>query len=77
MELSRTYEPYTRLNHPELDGLINRLDREIDMRGDASAYYLVGARTAAIIFRHYSRIANQDDFVRLFNHLIHEWEDVT
>lgn len=76
MELSRTYEPYTRLNHPELDGLINRLDREIDMHGDAGARYLVGARAVVVIFRHYERIANQDDFVRLFNHLIHEWEDV-
>ena len=77
MELSRTYEPYTRLNHPELDGLIKRLDREIDMRGDANVRCLIGARIAATIFRHYTRIDNQDDFMRVFYLLLQESEDVT
>ena len=77
MTLFRAYQPNTRIDHYELDGLINRLDREIDERGedgDVRVPYLVGAFTAMSIMRHHEIVDTQDDFMRLFYKVLAELE---
>jgi len=75
MTLFRTYQPNTRFDHFEMDGLINRLDREIEERGengDASTPYLVGARIAMHIARYHEFVDTQEDFMRLFDKALDE-----
>ena len=77
MALFRTYQPNTRFDHFEMDGLISRLDREIAERGengDASTPYLVGARIAMHIARHHEFVDTQEDFMRLFDRALDELE---
>ena len=69
MTLFRTYQPNTRLDHYDLDVLLNRLDREIDEmgeNGDARTPYYVGAFAAMSIVRYHEFVDTQDDFMRLF-----------
>ena len=78
MALFRTYQPNTRFDHFEMDGLINRLDREIGERGengDASTPYLVGARIAMHIARYHEFVDTQDDFMHLFDKALDELEN--
>ena len=79
MALFRTYQPNTRMDHYELDGLITRLDREIaehGEEGDEMTPYYVGARVAIYIARHHEFVDTQDDFMRLFDLKVAEtWED--
>ena len=79
MTLGRTYEPNTRLDHYELDGLINRLDREIAERcesGDPRTPYYVGAKIAMTIVRYHDCVHTQDDFMRIFDHAFAEMGDL-
>ena len=69
MALFKTYQPYTRLGHYEMDGLLNRLDREIEERGengDIETLYYVGARIAVYIARYHEFVDTQEDFMQLF-----------
>lgn len=69
------YQPSTRLDHYELDGLLNVLDRKIAEHGEAGEYdtaYYVGAWLACSIFRHHEFVETQDDFMRLFENRINE-----
>lgn len=69
------YQPSTRLDHYELDGLLNVLDRRIAEMGEAGEYntaYYVGARLACSIFRHHEFVETQDDFMRLFDQIIND-----
>lgn len=80
MTLSRAYRPYSRLEHYDLDGLLNVLDREIDERGeadDASTPYYVGAYMTLSIVRYHEFVDTQDDFMRLFARLLDELEGGT
>ena len=75
MTLIRHYQPNTRLDHYELDGLLNRLDREIaemGESGDEMTPYYVGARLALRILRHHEHVETQDDFVNLFKKYLSE-----
>ena len=78
MALFRTYQPNTRFDHYEMDGLINRLGREIDERGeagDASTPYLVGALIAMHIARYHEFVDTQEDFMRLFDRALEDLEN--
>ena len=77
MALIRHYQPNTRLDHYELDGLLKRLDREIaelGEAGDASTPYHVGAHIALNILRHHEHVETQDDFVNIFRKYLDELE---
>ena len=77
MTLARHYQPNTRLDHYELDGLLNRLDREIaelGEAGDASTAYFVGLRIGVSIFRFHGHVETQDDFVNVFRKYLSELE---
>ena len=77
MTLFRTYQPNTRLDHYDLDGLIARLDREVDElgeAGDARTPYYVGAEIAMTIARFHEFVDTQDDFMRLFVRALDEFE---
>lgn len=77
MTLFRRYQPNTRMDHFELDGLINRLDREIAELGevgDASTPYYVGDRLAMHICRHHEYVEMQDDFMNIFRKYLNELE---
>lgn len=69
MALTRTYRPSTRIQHDELDGLLNVLDRTIAERGEngeADTPYYVGAFEALRIIRYHEFLDTQEDFMRLF-----------
>jgi len=77
MALFRTYQPYTRLGHFEMDGLLSRLDREIEERGEngeASTPYYVGARIAVHIARYHEFVDTQEEFMLLFDRALAELE---
>ena len=77
MTLFRTYQPNTRFDHYEMDGLINRLDNEIAERGDAgdaTTPYYVGARIAMHIARYHEFVDTQEDFMRLFERALEDLE---
>ena len=79
MTLFRHYQPNTRVDHFELDGLLSRLDREIAQMGEdgeADTPYYVGARIALSIIRHHERIEEQDSFMALFKKYLSELEGV-
>ena len=66
MTLSRAYRPYTRIEHFDLDGLLNRLDREMDEGGNGIPVdYLFGAYSALSILRYHEFVDTQEDFMRL------------
>ena len=70
MALFKTYQPYTRFGHYELDGLISRLTREIDEHeGVTDVDCYVGARIAMSIARYHEFVDTQEDFMRLFEHM--------
>lgn len=75
MALCKHYKPYTRLDHEELDGLLNVLSREIAERGedgDSSTPYYVGASLAFKILRYHEFVDVPNDFMSLFGHYIDE-----
>ena len=77
MTLIRHYQPNTRLDHYELDGLLTRLDREIaelGENGELSTPYYVGASTALRILRYHERVETQDDFINIFRKYLNELE---
>ena len=77
MALSRAYRPYTRLEHYDLDGLMNVLERkceELAQDGDTNAYYYVGAFFALSLLRYHEFIDTQEDFMRLLDRLVNEEE---
>ena len=77
MTLFRHYQPNTRVDHFELDGLLSRLDREIAQMGEdgeADTPYYVGARIAASIWRHHERVETQDDFINIFRKYLKDLE---
>ena len=79
MTLFRHYQPNTRLDHYELDGLLKRLDREIAEKGEngeSDVPYYVGARIAMSICRHHEFVDTQDDFVNIFRKYLDELEGV-
>ena len=75
MTLFRTYQPNTRLDHYDLDGLISRLDREIvDQEDEQLALCYIGARIALSIARHHEFVDTQEDFMRLFARALENME---
>ena len=75
MPLSIHYPASTRLEHPYLEGLITRLDREIAEKGEngeADTPYYVGARIAASIWLYHTRVESQDDFINIFRKYLDE-----
>lgn len=80
MTLIRHYKPSTRLDYYELDGLLTRLDREIAERGksgERSADYYIGAYFAFLILRNNEYVETQDDFMRIFNRYLEDFESST
>ena len=78
MVLIRHYSPQTRLDHYELDGLLNVLDREIDdmgENGDFRTPYYVGAKIAMQILRFHEFVETQHDFMLIFNKYINDLND--
>lgn len=77
MTLSRAYRPYTRIEHFDLDGLLNVLGRKIEElgeSGESSTPYYVGAEIALSIVRYHEFIDTQEDFMRLFSRALEELE---
>ena len=75
MALFRTYQPNTRFDHYEMDGLISRLNRHIDEHPDDENIDLyTGARIALSIARFHEFVDTQDDFMRLFEHYVETGE---
>ena len=73
MALFRTYQPNTRFDHYEMDGLISRLDRHIEENADDPHIdYYKGARMAMTIARFHEFVDTQEDFMRLFAHALDE-----
>lgn len=73
MALFRTYQPNTRFDHFEMDGLISRLERETEEReDDPNLAYYVGALIAMRIARFHEFVDTQDDFMRLFVRALEE-----
>ena len=71
MALFRTYQPNTRFDHFEMDGLISRLNRHIEEHPDDENIDLYrGARIALSIARFHEFVDTQDDFMRLFEHYV-------
>ena len=73
MALSRIYRPSTRIEHDELDGLLNVIDRRIAESGEngelVTSYY-VGAQIALTIIRCHERIELPDDFLAIFDNYL-------
>ena len=79
MALIRHYQPSTRLDHYELDGLMKRFDTEIATlveNGESKALCYIGAFVAFDIIRHHEFVEHQDDFMRLFERMIDDLEGV-
>lgn len=77
MTLARMYRPSTRIEHDDLDGLLNVLEREIAERGEdgeASTAYYVGSLEALRIIRYHEFLDTQADFMRLFQLALNELE---
>lgn len=77
MALARTYRPSTRIQHDELDGLLNVLDRTISEHGEdgeADTPYYVGAFEALRIVRYHEFLDTQEDFMRLFERALGDLE---
>ena len=75
MALFRTYQPNTRFDHYEMDGLISRLDRHIQEHPeDEHIDYYKGAHIAMSIARFHEFVDTQDDFMRLFERALDEME---
>lgn len=77
MALCKTYRPYTRLEHYELDGLLSVLDRTIAQRGEdgeADTLYYEGVHDAISIIRFHEFVDTQYDFMNLINRLRDERE---
>lgn len=73
MTLSRIYRPSTRIEHEELDGLLNILERTINEHGEngeSNTPYYVGARIALTILREHERIEMPEDFVLVFDNYL-------
>lgn len=73
MALFRTYQPNTRFDHFEMDGLISRLERETEERqDDPTLAYFIGALIAMRIARFHEFVDTQEDFMRLFERALEE-----
>ena len=73
MALFRTYQPNTRFDHYEMDGLISRLDRHIEENADNPHIdYYKGARMAMTSARFHEFVDTQEDFMRLFSRALDE-----
>ena len=73
MTLSRVYLPSTRIEHEELDGLLNVLDRRINEtgeNGETSTSYYVGAQIALTIIKCHERVELPDDFMAIFDNYL-------
>lgn len=79
MTLVRAYRPQTRLDHDDLDGLLNALDREIAERGEngeADTAYYVGAEMALSIIRFHEFVDTQQDFLLLFDRMVRKAQGI-
>lgn len=79
MTLVRAYRPQTRLDHDDLDGLLNALDREIAERGEngeADTAYYVGAEMALSIIRFHEFVDTQQDFLSLFDRMVRKAQGI-
>ena len=78
MTLSRIYRPSTRIEHDELDGLINILDRRIaeciENKDENGSYYL-GAKMALTIIRYHEWVELPDDFMLVFDNYMTNGKD--
>lgn len=77
MALKREYKPGCRLEYFELDGLLNRLRREVDEHGEdgeVSTPYYKGAEIAVSIIRYHEFLDTQEDFMRLFERALDDLE---
>ena len=75
MALAKIYQPYTRLNHEELDGLLHILKNttlELSDNGNTDALLYLGAFFALSILRYHEFVDFPDDFMRLLENLIAE-----
>ena len=70
--LSRHYQPSTRINHFELDGLIAALRRQEDEVDYTLRDAYTGALIALQIFRYHEFLDTQADFMRLFEHYLQQ-----
>ena len=78
MALARMYRPSTRIQHDELDGLLNVLGRTVGEHGENGEFdtpYYKGAEIALSIIRHHEFLDTQDDFMRLFERALDELEE--
>ena len=76
--LSRIYLPSTRIEHEELDGLLNILGRVIAEHGESGEYdtaYYVGAQIALQIIRYHERIDTPDDFMLVFDNYLNKTKE--
>ena len=70
MTLIRHYKPSTRLDHYELEGLLNTLRQRVDdieESGEVNAPYYIGAAIALHIVRYHEFVDVPADFIKLFD----------
>ncbi len=73
MAVTKFYQPYSRVDHYELDGTIKLLGDKVSTMGEAGevdALYYEGAQDALEIIRGYEFVDKPQDFVRLLGILL-------
>ena len=68
MAVTKFYQPYSRVDHYELDGTIKLLGDKVSTMGEAGevdALYYEGAQDALEIIRGYEFVDKPQDFLRL------------
>ena len=73
MAVTKSYQPYSRVDHYELDGTLKLLGDKVSTMGEAGdvdALYYEGAQDALEIIRGYEFVDKPQDFVRLLGILL-------
>ena len=73
MAVTKFYQPYSRVDHYELDGTLKLLGDKVSTMGEAGdvdALYYEGAQDALEIIRGYEFVDKPQDFVRLLGILL-------
>lgn len=78
MAVTKFYQPYSRVDHYELDGTIKLLGDKVSTMGEAGevdALYYEGAQDALEIIRGYEFVDKPKDFVRILEILLDRRRD--
>ena len=70
MAVTRFYQPYSRVDHYELDGTLRLLAERVSTMGDdgeVDTLYYEGAQDALEIIRGYEYVDTPKDFIRLLD----------